>query len=142
MTNSHPYRGLTKRLTVLCEIGRVGVALSEIPPPSPDDPLPIGYRRILEARTVRDLLAEPDITSKVAKETSEFRKNFASFDLVANEGYLLSLVAAKLTIQKILLISSLGRFQTLFNLAKLRAKGVLVFESAMDLDGTQSRRRP
>jgi hypothetical protein len=129
-------------MSVLCDIGRIWSALSEVPASSPDDPTPIGYRRILEARAVRDLLDTPDLAERTIRQTEEFRRNFASFDLGANEGYVLSLIAGRLTVKKILMISTLGRFQTLFTLAKLDHKGVIVFSTDHDVDSTSTRRRP
>ncbi len=141
MSPTHPYSGLTKRLAILCDIGRVWTALAEVPPPSESDPLPIGYRRVLEARAVRDMTAPADFLDRAVRETPEFRKNFQAFNLDANEGYLLSLVAGRLSVRKILMISSLGRFPTLLALAKLQQKGVIVFEKD-DPDSSALRRRP
>lgn len=143
-SGAYPWRGLSKRLSVLTDIGRIWTALSEVPPPAPEDPTTVGYRRVLEARVVRDLLGTPGILDQVVRQTDAFRKEFARYDLGSSEGYLISVVGEGTPVRKLLLVSTLGRFATLLNLARLREKGVLVFTEPIsrDADSTFSRRRP
>ena len=85
----------------------------------------MGYHRVLDARIVADFLAESGVTNRMPQITDRFLNDFASFALSGSEGYLASLIDGSLSLEKVLLISTLGRFTTLLALARLREKGVL-----------------
>ena len=89
----------------------------------------LGYHRVVETRIVADLLAEPEVKTRVPRITDRFLSDFTSFDLSGSEGYLASLIDGQLSLDKVLLISTLGRFKTLLALARLREKGVLTLTS-------------
>ena len=111
----------------LCRDGRHWYALAElVEDPAIDS---MGYRRVLEARIVADWLAEPNIKNQIPRITDRFLRDFVSFDLSGSEGYLASLVDGRLSLEKVLLISTLGRFTTLLALARLREKSVLTLEA-------------
>ena len=143
MAVSAASRGLAKRFAVLCDIDREWSALAELPAATAEDSLPLAYRLVIEAHVVQKLISEPGILKKRARETDAFRAEFEKFRLDGSEGYLLSFIAGGLAIENILLASSLGRFRTMFALAQLRQKGVILFtdQTELDLDASWSRRR-
>ena len=114
-------------LARLCRGGRHWQALERVSGQSASDSM--GHRRVLEARIVADLLAEPGVADRVPRITDRFSSDFASFDLSGSDGYLASLIDGYLSLDKILLISTLGRFSTLLAVARLREKDVLVLEA-------------
>ena len=107
----------------LCRDGRHWDAFAEMEGGSTIEEM--GYRRVLDARIVSDFLAESGVTNRIPQITTRFSSDFASFDLSGSEGYLASLIDGHLSLEKVLLISTLGRFTTLLALARLREKGVL-----------------
>lgn len=90
------------------------------------DELPLrGFLEILRTVAVRDLLAHPKGLAAVPRLSSDFLSNFDRFNLSAQEGYLVSLIDGRLTIQKLLLLSPLDHFTTLFVLARLANQGAI-----------------
>jgi hypothetical protein len=79
-----------------------------------------GYLEIVRNMIVRDFVAHPKGMQAVPKLTAEFLTNFDRFNLNAQEGYLISLIDGRLTMQKLLILSPFDPFTTLFNLAKLQ----------------------
>ncbi len=86
----------------------------------PDDLLLRGYAEIVRNAIVRDLLSTPKGMQAAPKLTPEFLADFDRFNLTAQEGYLISLIDGRLTIDMLLKLSPFDNFNTLFNLAKLR----------------------
>jgi hypothetical protein len=79
-----------------------------------------GYLEIVRNMIVRDFVAHPKGMQAMPKLTAEFLTNFDRFNLSAQEGYLISLIDGRLSLQKLLILSPFDPFTTLFNLAKLQ----------------------
>ena len=92
----------------------------------PDDLALRGYLEILRNAIVRDLLEHPRGMHAVPKLSPDFLTNFERFNLNAQEGYLVSLIDGRLDIQKLLVLSPLDHFSTLFILAKLQNERAIV----------------
>lgn len=88
----------------------------------PDDLALRGYVEIVRNAIVRDFVAHPRGMQAVPKLSAEFLTNFDRFNLNAQEGYLVSLIDGRLSIQKLLILSPFDSFTTLFTLAKLQAE--------------------
>lgn len=86
----------------------------------PEDLLVRGYTEIIRNLVVREFLAHPKGLEAVPKLSPEFLSAFDRFNLNAQEGYLISLIDGRLTLQKLLRLSPFDNFTTLFNLAKLQ----------------------
>src|SRR5205814_5182404 len=86
----------------------------------PDDLGLRGYVEIVRNAIVRELLANPKGLQAVPRLSAEFLTNFDRFNLSAQEGYLVSLIDARLDLQKLLILSPFDPFNTLFHLAKLQ----------------------
>jgi hypothetical protein len=86
----------------------------------PDDLALRGYVEILRNAIVRDFLAQPKGMLSAPRLSAEFLTNFESFDLNAQEGYLVSLIDGRLDIQKLTILSPFDPFTTIFILAKLQ----------------------
>ena len=86
----------------------------------PDDLLLRGYTEIVRNTIVRDLLSGPKGLQASPKLTPEFLSDFDRFNLTAQEGYLISLIDGRLTIEMLLKLTPFDNFTTLFNLAKLQ----------------------
>jgi hypothetical protein len=86
----------------------------------PDDLLLRGYAEIVRTAIVRDLLNTPKGVQAAPKLTPEFLADFDKFNLTAQEGYLISLIDGRITIDMLLKLSPFDNFTTLFNLAKLQ----------------------
>ena len=85
----------------------------------PDDLSLRGYVEIIRTMIVKQFLAHPKAMNAVPKLSAEFLTNFDRFNLSAQEGYLISLIDGRLSMQKLLILSPFDPFTTLFNLAKL-----------------------
>lgn len=91
-----------------------------IPHANPEQDLALrGFLEILRSIAVRDLLAHPRGLLAVPRLSADFLANFDRFRLTAQEGYLVSLIDGRLTLQKLLLLSPFDHFTTLFVLAGL-----------------------
>ncbi|MGH9456664.1 MAG: hypothetical protein ACRD2J_03380 [Thermoanaerobaculia bacterium] len=95
----------------------------------PDDMLLRGYAEIVRNAVVRDLLANPKGMQAAPKLAPEFLSDFDRFDLTAQEGYLISLIDGRITIDMLLKLSPFDNFTTLFNLAKLQKQGAITMPS-------------
>lgn len=84
-----------------------------------------GYLEILRSIAVRDLLAHPGGMQIVPRLSADFLANFDRFNLNAQEGYLVSLIDGRLTLQKLLLLSPFDHFTTLFVMARLQHQGAI-----------------
>src|SRR5689334_17458584 len=109
-------RFVAEHLAGLCEAGRPSRAVFELRVLAPGD-AGIAFRRILEARLVRDFAAAG--IARVVRSSERFRTDFASFDLSRTEGYLMSFLDRPMRLEKLLLASTLGRFGTFLALAHL-----------------------
>jgi hypothetical protein len=92
----------------------------------PDDLALRGYVEILRNSIVRDFLAHPRGVHAVPKLSPDFLTNFERFDLNAQEGYLVSLIDGRFDVQKLLVLSPLDQFSTLFILAKLQNERAII----------------
>ena len=63
------------------------------------------------------------------KLTPEFLADFDKFNLTAQEGYLISLIDGRITIDMLLKLSPFDNFTTLFNLAKLQQHRAITIPS-------------
>lgn len=95
----------------------------------PDDMLLRGYAEIVRNSIVRDLLGRPKGMQAAPKLSPAFLSDFDRFNLTAQEGYLISLIDGRITIDKLLKLSPFDQFTTLFNLAKLERQGAITTPS-------------
>lgn len=95
----------------------------------PDDLLLRGYSEIVRNAIVRDLLSTPKGLQAAPKLTAEFLADFDKFNLTAQEGYLISLIDGRITLDMLLKLSPFDNFTTLFNLAKLRQHRAITIPS-------------
>lgn len=95
----------------------------------PDDMLLRGYAEIVRNTIVRDLLAGPKGLQAAPKLTPDFLSDFDRFNLTAQEGYLISLIDGRITIEMLLKLTPFDNFTTLFNLAKLQNQQAITIPS-------------
>jgi hypothetical protein len=95
----------------------------------PDDLLLRGYAEIVRNAIVRDLLNTPKGLQAAPKLTPEFLADFDRFNLTAQEGYLISLIDGRLSLDMLLKLSPFDNFSTLFNLAKLQEHRAITIPS-------------
>lgn len=92
----------------------------------PND-LPLrGYVELVRSLIVRDLLSRSKGVGSVPRLTEEFQRDYARFDLDAQEGYLISLIDGSLSIEKLMKLCPSDHFTTLFNMAKLQQMKAIV----------------
>jgi hypothetical protein len=91
-----------------------------------DDLAVRGYVEIVRNTIVRDFLAHPRGQHAVPKMSPDFLTNFERFDLNAQEGYRVSLIDGRLSVQKLLILSPFDPFNTIFILAKLQHERAIV----------------
>lgn len=91
----------------------------------PDDLALRGYVEIVRNAIVREFVSQPKGMQAVPKLSSEFLTNFDRFNLSAQEGYLVSLIDGRLSLQKLLVLSPFDQFTTLFHLAKLQQQNAI-----------------
>jgi len=92
----------------------------------PDDLSVRGYLELVRNAIVRDFLAHPRGQQAVPKLSADFLSNFDRFHLNAQEGYLVSLIDGRLSVQKLMILSPFDPFTTLFILAKLEHERAIV----------------
>jgi len=92
----------------------------------PEDLSLRGYVEIVRNSIVRELLSHPKGLQAVPKLSAEFLTNFDSFNLSAQEGYLVSLIDGRLDLSKLLILSPFDAFNTLFHFAKLQNERAIV----------------
>ncbi|MCA1732704.1 MAG: hypothetical protein LC732_03780, partial [Acidobacteria bacterium] len=63
------------------------------------------------------------------KLTADFLSDFDRFNLTAQEGYLISLIDGRITIEMLLKLTPFDNFTTLFNLAKLQNQQAITIPS-------------
>ena len=88
-----------------------------------------GLREIVRNVIVRDLLAGEERMSAVPRLTPDFVEDFERFDLTVRDGYLVSLIDGRSSIQSILKLSPVDPFTTLFAIARLHHKKVVTLPS-------------
>lgn len=88
-----------------------------------------GLREIVRNVIVRDLLAGEDRMSAVPRLTPDFVEDFERFDLTVRDGYLVSLIDGRSTIQSVLKLSPVDPFTTLFAIARLHHEKVVTLPS-------------
>jgi hypothetical protein len=86
----------------------------------PGDLSLLGYVEIVRNRIVREFVGHPKGLQATPKHSAEFLTDFDRFKLDAQEGYLVSLIDGRLTVQKLIILSPFDSFKTLFILAKLQ----------------------
>lgn len=86
----------------------------------PDDLSLRGYLEIVRNTIVREFLGHPRGMQAVPKLSADFLSNFDRFNLNAQEGYLVSLIDGRLSVQKLIILSPFDPFTTIFILAKLQ----------------------
>lgn len=91
----------------------------------PGDPHIRGYAEIIRGVVVRDFLAEGRGLEGTPKLSAEFLSDYGRFDLSAKEGYLVSLIDGRLSVQRLVSVSPIDAFTTIFYLAKLRQQKVI-----------------
>ena len=95
----------------------------------PEDMLLRGYAEIVRTSIVRDLLAGAKGLMAAPKLTPDFLADFDRFNLTAQEGYLISLIDGRITVEMLLKLTPFDNFTTLFNLAKLEHQKAITIPS-------------
>jgi len=95
----------------------------------PEDMLLRGYAEIVRNTIVRDLLAGPKGLQAAPKLTPDFLADFDRFNLTAQEGYLISLIDGRITLEMLLKLTPFDNFTTLFNMAKLEHQKAITIPS-------------
>lgn len=85
-----------------------------------------GYVEIVKNTIVQNFLAHPRGLQAVPKMSADFLSNFDRFNLNAQEGYLVSLIDGRLSLQKLMILSPFDPFTTIFILAKLEHERAVV----------------
>jgi|GEM_PF-489482 len=88
-----------------------------------------GYIEIIRTSIVRDFIHHPKGFQAVPKLSAEFLTDFGRFNLTAQEGFLVSLIDGRLTLQKLLRLSPFDTFTTLFHLARLQYQKAIAIPS-------------
>ena len=92
----------------------------------PNDLSVRGYLDLVRTTIVRDFLAHPRGQQAVPKLSADFLSNFDRFHLNAQEGYLVSLIDGRLSVQKLMILSPFDPVTTNFILAKLEHERAIV----------------
>ena len=71
-------------------------------------------------------LGHPRGMQAVPKLSADFLTNFDRFNLNAQEGYLVSLIDGRLSVQKLIILSPFDPFTTIFILAKLQQEKAIM----------------
>ena len=95
----------------------------------PEDMQLRGYAEIVRNTIVRDVLSAPKGLQAAPKLTPEFLTDFDRFDLTAQEGYLISLIDGRLSIEMLLKLTPFDNFTTLFTLARLAHQRAITLPS-------------
>lgn len=95
----------------------------------PEDLLLRGYAEIVRNTIVRNLLAGPKGLQAAPKLTPDFLADFDRFNLTAQEGYLISLIDGRITLEMLLKLTPFDNFTTLFNMAKLEHQKAITIPS-------------
>lgn len=101
--------------------------LQEMRSAHPEDLSLRGYCEILRNQIVREFVASGSEGAAIPRHSSAFLEDYSRFTLDAQEGYLISLIDGQLSIEKLLKVSPLDHFNTLFTLARLLHLGAIEF---------------
>ena len=95
------------------------------------EPSPIiyGYLEILRTTIVRQFLERSREMSAVPRISPLFLSDFDRFNLNVQEGFLMSLIDGRSSLQALLKLSPFDQFTTLFNLAKLHQQQAITLPS-------------
>lgn len=88
-----------------------------------------GYVEILRTTIVRDFLGHSKELKAVPRISPLFLSDFDRFNLNVQEGFLISLIDGRSTLQALLKLSPFDHFTTLFNLAKLHNQQAITLPS-------------
>lgn len=92
-------------------------------------PLLHGYVEILRTAIVRGFLEHSKELKAVPRMSPLFLSDFDRFNLNVQEGFLISLIDGRSTLQALLKLSPFDQFTTLFNLAKLHNQQAITLPS-------------
>lgn len=79
-----------------------------------------GFIELVRSIVVRDFLAEGKGLDAAPKLSAEFLTDYGRFNLSAKEGYLVSLIDGRLTVQRLISVCPFDAFTTIFYLVKLK----------------------
>lgn len=92
-------------------------------------PVIYGYLEILRTTIVRQFLERSREMSAVPRISPLFLSDFDRFNLNVQEGFLMSLIDGRSSLQALLKLSPFDHFTTLFNLAKLHHQQAITLPS-------------
>lgn len=95
------------------------------------DPSPvlIGYVEVIRTTIVRRFLERSNELSVVPRISPQFLTDFDRFNLNVQEGFLMSLIDGRSSLQALLKLSPFDQFTTLFNLARLHQQQAITLPS-------------
>lgn len=95
------------------------------------EPSPViyGYIEILRTTIVREFLDRSNDMKAVPRISPLFLSDFDRFNLNVQEGFLISLIDGRSSLQALLKLSPFDHFTTLFNLAKLHRQQAITLPS-------------
>ncbi len=93
------------------------------------EPVILGYIEIVRATIVRQFLERSTEMASVPRISPLFLSDFDRFNLNVQEGFLISLIDGRSSLQALLKLSPFDQFTTLFNLAKLHHQQAITLPS-------------
>lgn len=93
------------------------------------EPVVLGYVEIIRATIVRQFLERSKEMASVPRISPLFLSDFDRFNLNVQEGFLMSLIDGRSSLQALLKLSPFDQFTTLFNLAKLHNQQAITLPS-------------
>lgn len=94
-----------------------------------NSPVLLGYIEIVRTTIVRRFLEQSDEMKAVPRISPQFLSDFDRFNLNVQEGFLMSLIDGRSSLQALLKLSPFDPFTTLFNLAKLQRQHAITLPS-------------
>lgn len=92
-------------------------------------PVLLGYMEIIRTTIVRQFLERSKEMTAVPRISPLFLSDFDRFNLNVQEGFLMSLIDGRSSLQALLKLSPFDQFTTLFNLAKLHHQQAITLPS-------------
>lgn len=92
-------------------------------------PLMFGLLEIVRTTIVRSFLERTNEMTVVPRISPQFLTDFDRFNLNVQEGFLMSLIDGRSSLQALLKLSPFDQFTTLFNLAKLHQQQAITLPS-------------
>ncbi|MDX1582417.1 MAG: hypothetical protein R3338_02350 [Thermoanaerobaculia bacterium] len=89
----------------------------------------LGYAEVVRTTIVRRFLEKSDQMKAVPRISPQFLSDFDRFNLNVQEGFLMSLIDGRSSLQAVLKLSPFDHFTTLFNLAKLHHQKAITLPS-------------